>query len=68
MKNFLEVFINRFNDSSVNELKSWSDDLVFLKLLSTLNSASDEQSFLNHYAEAMVAGYFKKLGCKLEYE
>jgi len=68
MKNYLEVFASRFNDSSVNELKEWADDPVFSKLISILNSTSDEQNFLNHYAEAMVAGYFKKRNCKLEYE
>jgi hypothetical protein len=68
MKNFLEIFANRFNDSSVNELRNWGNDPVFSKILSILNSVSDEQSFLNHYAEAMVAGYFKKLGCTLEIE
>ncbi|MFA5239539.1 MAG: hypothetical protein WC476_07535 [Phycisphaerae bacterium] len=68
MKNFLKVFADRFNDSSVNELRNWDNDPVFSNFLSILNSVSDEQSFLNHYAEAMVAGYFKKLGCTLEVE
>lgn len=68
MNNLLEAFSDRFRDSSVNEIKSWSDDPELSKILGKLKTVSDNQRFLDHYAEAMVAAYFKRLGCKLEVE
>jgi hypothetical protein len=68
MNNLLEKFLNRFKNSSVNELKSWSDDPELSKILKKLQSVKEPQQFLDHYAEAMVAGYLKSCGCKLEVE
>ena len=68
VKKGIELFANRLDPAVVSEIKDWADDPELSKLLKKLQSLTDWQQFLNHYAEAMVARYLIKSKCKLEYE
>lgn len=68
MKSGLESFGKHLNPTIISQIKSWSQDPELSKLLKTLRSANNQQSFLDYYAEAVVARHFISLGCKLEVE
>ena len=64
----IELFKKRLHPTAVAEIKSWAENPQLSKLLQKLESVSDAQHFLNHYAEAMVARHLIKNECRLEVE
>ncbi len=65
-----ETLVERLHINSLvlNEINSWEADTELSKLLKTIRSAKNQESFLDHYAEAMVARYFIIRGCSLKVE
>jgi len=65
-----ETLVERLhiNPLVLNEINSWESDTELSKLLKTFRSAKNQERFLDHYAEVMVARYFISHGCKLEVE
>ena len=68
MKNLLDEFSSCNIDSSVNEVKKWANKPELSKLLKTLKSVNKYQQFLDHWAEALIAGYLDKQKCMLYVE
>lgn len=52
----------------VTEIESWADHPQLNKLRAALYAHTDEHTFLNAVAEAMVARYLLNLDCELDFE
>lgn len=65
-----ETLVERLHINPVvlSEIKNWEDDTELSKLLKTFRSAKNQESFLDHYAEVIVARHFISRKCKLEVE
>jgi len=65
-----ETLVERLhiNPLVLNEINSWESDTELSKLLKTFRSAKNQERFLDHYAEVMVARHFISRKCKLEVE
>ena len=50
------------------KIRSWSDHPELSELYKKLDSVTDGQQFLDHYAEAMIAIHFLAKECSLRYE
>jgi len=59
----------RINPVVLSEINSWANIPELSKLLNTLRSfANNQQLFLDHYVEVMIARHFISRRCKLEVE
>jgi len=70
MKNQFESLVERLNinPAILSEINSWEHHPDLKKLFKKLHSANNQQSFLDHLAEAMVARFLIKRGWELEVE
>jgi hypothetical protein len=70
MKNKFESLVERLNinPAILSEINSWEYHSDLKKLFNKLHSVNNQQSFLDHLAEAMVARHLIKRGWALEVE
>jgi hypothetical protein len=59
---------SRLNATVVRDIQSWVDDPELRRLHASLHAHSDERTFLNAYAEAMVARHLIARECELRFE
>jgi hypothetical protein len=64
----LEHFGPRLDPAVVADIRAWADDPALGKLLASLDAHVTIKSFLDTYAEALVARHLRQRGCALEFE
>jgi len=64
----LDLFAPRLNPSVVADVRAWADDPELSKLHGSLDAHHSFKTFLDTYAEAMVARHLRGRGCALAFE
>jgi hypothetical protein len=64
----LDRFAAQLHPSVVDEMRGWVDDPELGKLFASLDAHPSFKSFLDTYAEAMVARHLRARGCALTFE
>jgi len=66
--NGLDVFANDLNPATVGMIRSWQGDVELDPLYRRVQASKTKRSFLDCYAETLVAGHARRLGCKVAVE